>query len=332
MRVRLIAAVSIPALLACACAAPLASPTPVIVASVAAPPPVAPIPSVAPAALPTVAPADPCGLFDPGKLGIYGTVSFDVSPVAPRPPGWRASEHAWCLPTPRGAWGVVFDAEAKTWQFAHASTEGKLARVDKPVSLNDQHYEFKITVLNDYDEDGEPEVFVAQDGMSRLSPPLHYRTLYTWRRGASGDAGSVIEYPAAKGLPLAEMRDVDQDGRMDFGLFVPFPKDVTGVLFAGSLVPPTLLAHALPDGTFSFRDAVAKADLRRQCPKQPAPVTAKDFEGEDLAEAIEAVACSVYWRVPRALLQGQIKRACRSTQNCDGLLALATETPPFTLP
>ncbi len=324
MRLRSLPTAAFVAWLACGCTAP---PPAVLVAP---PPPVATaavVPSTTPQA---AAPSDPCALFDPGKLGIYGTVYFDVSDVAPRPAGFRSSARPWCLPTPSGAWGIVFDIGASTWQLAHASTPGTLAVAGKPSSVSDQHYEYRITVLNDYDGDAEPEVFVAQDGMSRLSPPVHYRTLYTWRRGAPGDAGSVVEYPAARELALGEMRDADKDGRMDFGLVDPFPGKASGGFFAGSLVQPTLLAHALPDGTFSFRDAVARADLLRQCPRST--VTKRDFEGEDFAPAIESVVCAVYWRVPPAVLEAQIKRACAGRSDCEGVLALATQTPPFTLP
>jgi len=78
--------------------------------------------------------------------------------------------------------------------------------------------------------------------------------------------GAVVPYaPAAPVGPIAGVRDVDGDGRPD--LLLPSPWHVVEHCGPGDneIAGPDLLAHALPDGTFSTDDAVARGHVARRC-------------------------------------------------------------------
>ena len=124
----------------------------------------------------------------------------------------------------------------------------------------------EIDEFFDFDGDGEDEIVV-----SRWTSTF----LYAFKRGR------IVPYPPAAGLDIGAVKDVDGDGRPDL-LVRPFGDD-----------PPTtveLLAHALPDGTFTFHDALAVKHAQALCPSD-APVT-RNATDEELANGI---ACARLW-------------------------------------
>ncbi len=136
----------------------------------------------------------------------------------------------------------------------------------------------------DWDGDGRPEAAVRfstwaheEGGSTRLA-------LFTVHDGA------VVPYaPADRFATAIGLADADRDGRMDLVLRSPwFFTDgcgMDGIQHEG----PTALAHALPDGTFSATDDVARAWVFRACERL-------DATGDDALQppdrAVFQVACA----------------------------------------
>lgn len=123
-----------------------------------------------------------------------------------------------------------------------------------------------IVSFFDWDGDGDDEVVVQR-----------WNNVFVW----TFKKGRIVQYAPAAGLTVDEVKDVDGDGRPDL-LVRPFGD-----------APPTsieLLAHALPDGAFTVRDALAVQRAQTACPKDE-PVS-RDVDDENLANAI---ACALLW-------------------------------------
>ncbi len=166
----------------------------------------------------------------------------------------------------------------------------------------------------DYDGDGEDEVFVRTTLGTYDHVQEQRSTLFTFRPSAAdagadaaaGDAGAkthIVPYPPAASLSIDTTRDADEDGRPDLLVTVGPASSPVGV---------RLLAHSLPDGTFSMRDAAAVTWAQKQCPQDPkldlSTKTAADF-GQKLADDI---VCALLWGHDKDLAAG-IAKACPRT-------------------
>lgn len=115
----------------------------------------------------------------------------------------------------------------------------------------------------DYDADGVPELFLRLAfGDYRL---IHDRGTL-WTMGRAG----IRSFWANDG-GIDELRDVDKDGRPDIVTPGPYVASSAGYeCNIGAVIDnvrgPALLAHSLPDGTFSMSDAVASQWAEKQCP------------------------------------------------------------------
>lgn len=213
-----------------------------------------------------------------------GTDDIDGRPVLRRM-GFVRRSLGRCVPTVGGAWVLALrsieraEGEGGTgsfrarWAADFVTTAG--ARVDGPegAALVDEgcdHDELDAFAGSDIDGDGRGELAVAG---------THY-----WCGDGDGDAPIPVRVLTARGdrvtpyAPFAAVgavesfTDFDRDGRLDFvdaerwGRIVCDPAAV-GV---DDSPGPTALWHALPDGTFSRTDAVARAYLRRgSCARPP---------------------------------------------------------------
>jgi len=117
-------------------------------------------------------------------------------------------------------------------------------------------------LLFDYDADGLPEVGVYLHTWHHVMPPHVVLRVWTVKQG------KIVPYAPADGLPAVGATDLDGDGRPDLlldskGEFttpegcVDTP-EVNCPFESHSSLNPDSAAHALPNGTFSTKDAVAK--------------------------------------------------------------------------
>ncbi len=242
-----------------------------------------------------------------------------------------------CLPFPNGAWSI----ELKTFKPRYGSGEAELVAV---AYVGDRRLESDLTMrsgvgvmftyvdsqlASDYDKDGVPELWMhssvagVDGGHFEESRLLH----------ATKDA--VVEYaPAAKLGLLGAPRDVDGDGTMD----LPVNFDIVfekGVVCDGKSqwFAAKFFAHALPDGTFSTTDAVAKSFTSSWCASPPSKVGSP-----------EQAFCARMWKRPRTLVSSSCAPwDCRleiagksqpknATRDCEDRLDAYDATVPFTLP
>jgi hypothetical protein len=254
-----------------------------------------------------------------------GTDTIDGRPVLRRMGIVRRSLGR-CVPTVGGAWVLALrsiergEGEGGTlrfrvrWAADFVTTAG--ARVDGPerTALVDEgcdHDELDAFAGSDIDGDGRGELAFAG---------THY-----WCGDGDGDAPIPVTVLTARGdrvapyAPFAvvgaveSFTDFDRDGRLDFvdaerwGRIVCDPAAV-GV---DDSPGPTALWHALPDGTFSRTDAVARAYLRRgscaQPPRRFFPAASAPGSGErfDGSPALFAAVCAMAhgWSAERVQLR-----------------------------
>lgn len=211
----------------------------------------------------------------------------------------RLDPHLQCRATPAGVWSLalaparfLLEGEphitadtALTWAPAAgppASLATSLVSEQFPLSSTYPGLERAF----DWDGDGAPEVVLRVARYVFEAPEPDTVTLYTARGGV------VRPYAPAQGFErILAVEDVDADGRPDLILPSPWRHcdrcGMMGVWHDG----PTLAAHALPDGTFSTRDDVARAWVMRQCERAPRG-------GPDDALDVLDLACARAWGQP----------------------------------
>jgi len=216
----------------------------------------------------------------------------------------RLDPRLQCRSTPAGVWSLalaparfLLEGEphitadtALTWAPAAgppASLATSLVSEQFPLSSTYPGLERAF----DWDGDGTPEVVLRVARYVFEAPEPDTVTLYTAR------GGGVRPYAPAQGFEhILSVEDVDADGRPDLVLPSPWRHcdrcGMMGVWHEG----PTLTAHALPDGTFSTRDDVARAWVMRQCERAP-----RGGPGDAL-DVID-VACARAWgQAPEAVV------------------------------
>lgn len=245
-----------------------------------------------------------------------------------------------CHPFPNGAWAI----EAKTLHVVpdYGSASGEVAAV---VYVGDRRVEIAETtnageagmfirvasaIASDYDKDGVPEFWMrtAEDGVegghSEDGRLLHF------------DGRAVVPYvPASKLGLIGAPRDVDGDGLMDLPASLGITLGQGAECFGKSdWSAAKLLAHALPDGTFSTNDAVAKSFTSSSwCASAPSKVTTP-----------EQAFCARMWNRPRTLVSsactpwdcrlevGGKPQPKNATRDCQDRLEAYDAAVPFTLP
>jgi hypothetical protein len=105
-------------------------------------------------------------------------------------------------------------------------------------------------------------------------------------------------------------------------------RDTRGPLFA---------LHSLPDGTFTFDDAVARNAARQVCPSSPTFAFGETPGAKAFAQGVERFVCMLVWQAPRATIKDEldhVKRVfCRDAE-CDELDSLRqkSQSPELWLP
>lgn len=188
----------------------------------------------------------------------------------------------------------------------------------------------------DYDGDGTAEVVVAS-GRSGPGFDRSQSGLWTVRTGA------VVGYGPTAQLDGVEVtRDVDGDGRPEIAVPGPYVAEDTvscGSLDGDSRPPDLIVLHALPDGTFSMTDAVARAANAEGCAVDAKLVVTDDADG------LASVRCARLRGESEATVVAAIRKVCarQETKDCppkagsgaclhlDTMIAWAKATPPFRL-
>jgi hypothetical protein len=184
-----------------------------------------------------------------------------------------------CLPFARGAWiiepgddlDLSWSLEITTTVQFRAVVDGREVKGISPgarVGYGGMPTTMRVQIASDYDDDGVPELWARtdEDGVEGG----HFAS--SWLLSAHG--GRISEYAPAQALGVMGVPvDVDGDGRLD----LPVDRDLAVIESRScegrpEMRPADLLAHALPDGTFSTTDAIATERLRRWCPAIPAQI------------------------------------------------------------
>lgn len=145
--------------------------------------------------------------------------------------------------------------------------------------------------LFDFDGDGVPELLLADthgtitldaDGATRHRAQ-RTSELLTYKRRVISRYAPALALRGVATNGIAGMRDVDGDGRPDL--------ELTFHAAAPASVPRRV-AHALPDGTFSETDAVARRALLAQCPPARELLVLRADNTIDNDSSFAALACA----------------------------------------
>jgi hypothetical protein len=270
-----------------------------------------------------------------------------------------------CTETARGAWALTVGSLTADdsgvggrWSLTYVNAAGARLAVSPDTTLalggggpeplaRRQNLEWSANarvvplrlLLFDYDGDGEPEAVVIVKRIEINESGTSFRIL----RGRvwSARAGAIELYAPARELIAEEVRDVDQDGRPD--LVTRGPYAALATVKCGSEEPypvrgPTLVAHSLAGGGFSWSDAQAVAFARQECPSRPRPVLVSDREHPDfiqLGASARNLACARLWGADEQLMLSDIQARCHQSDNCptcddkEMLERWAAIVPPF---
>ena len=260
-----------------------------------------------------------------------------------------------CFPTPAGAWGlrllswepiVQGEDPPMEWKGGYelvhfaaglevvAAVPAERRELEQLFQLHTgmDYFQVASPTLFDFDGDGEPEIFLANN------IKYHEDEGYTRAALFSFKGGKVSLYPAIPFL-VEGLSDEDADGRPDL-LYYPLadsresPCSGFGYRWTG----PAFLGHSLRDGTFSTTDPAARQFLKKSCPAPPKgkPVDNPEYPPEICARiwgASEKEAVAVLGRICRA--PGPKEDACNPPAGVCGdhkdREQSARITPPLTL-
>jgi len=261
----------------------------------------------APTAAPTAAPAvvaPACRAVTAANQRVWtaairaGTLLAARTPPSPdeavaATPPTALPDAARCLPVAGGAWSLRFASlEYRATDeglrgpvqlaFAGAPTAGRWA----PAAIAEPWQEgtFRSTTYSldrafDWDHDGRPEVVLRTNTWEHEGPSASTLAIY----GARG--GAVVAYAPAADFngSIVALEDADRDGRDDLVLPTAW-RFVDGCGMNGiEHEGPRLLAHALPDGSFSTTDDVARRWVTGACEQMPTPGdAARQYEDRDV--------------------------------------------------
>jgi len=258
-----------------------------------------------------------------------------------------------CVGTEKGAWFVALSAEARAeppqtdeqlevtldgaWEVHFEPAAGPGAKRDVTQTL--AGYGGRIVHpprTYDFDGDGVPEIYLAVDEEGDEGHEARQHALLTFREG------KVVPYAPAARFPFADVLDQDGDGRPDLLLYAGYTESLEGCFsgFPTSHARPRFMAHALPDGTFSKDDVVAKAHVSSWCAARPSKI----------ASSYDAVCARLHAADPAAVKRekARVAASCvgnfcereeaskaqppNATLDCERRSAWFAKPPPFTLP
>jgi hypothetical protein len=244
-----------------------------------------------------------------------------------------------CWSGPRGAWSIALDpppaggTEARGWTAIHVDATGAVTRRarafhasredtsgDGPSVPDFGWIDDAWAEAYDFNGDGDPELFVGLHAIwsSHTGLELAESILYTFT------AGAIEKYAPATSFAIWKLEDRDNDGRPDIVTSSPYARSRGG---STPVFSPTLIAHALADGSFSTTDAVAERAARKACPTKPALATLRrpspTRQGEDAR-----LACARMWGLSVDAIATQLHLDPVKKDDWPSILDV---TPPITL-
>lgn len=251
--------------------------------------------------------------LDEAKKARPCTPDFDLSTLA-----CRTSQNGatWGLRVDDvvdiGAAGAT-DACATGWlvRLVHVDVDGAESAVVPGIAAKQRAHTYDVTsdtriaevTFFDWDGDGDDEVLVEAARGAADAPDEQRAIVWTFR-AVDGGASRVVPYEPSAALTIVGVRDVDGDGRPD--LLVSF----FGTSHDGLPTTHRFLAHSLPDGGFSLRDAAAVTWAQKECPSDPkldlAQKTPADFD----SSLADDVACALLWGHDPKELTAELGKAC----------------------
>jgi hypothetical protein len=195
----------------------------------------------------------------------------------------------------------------------------------------------------DLDRDGAPEAiaWVTRSSTGRRDEPAAWEWPERLTRGSAWTVrdGAIVPFSEFEGVALAELRDVDRDGRIDaishgrFEALARLSERCASWAWVHPVIGPKFLHHAGAKGTFETNDAEAKRFIRTSCPSKP--TLAPNPRG-DLAAEANKVACARVWGASSDEIEANLIAPLRDRGHiCEGVGVLeqwSKMAPPTTLP
>jgi hypothetical protein len=265
----------------------------------------------------------------------------DASPPADNPN--LSTIAAGCIPAAGGAWGLVQTITGWQPNMLNAvmqpacgpGADGGLCLYDVELSIVPVHVSAKgarangaaiqTTSLTEGGIVGSTGVFdLDGDGEDELLLPFDPSTILTFKDG------KVTPYAAAAGRSFVGLVDADRDGRPDLLLNNPYASDAAFVSCGKRYGHPvlnfhvetSLIAHALPDGTFTADDDLTRRVAKTLCPEKPAKVVVKGGDGKLHNGWIRNnIVCARLWGATADAVIAELERDCKWPQEdeCEAL-------------
>ncbi|MFO0650024.1 MAG: VCBS repeat-containing protein [Polyangiales bacterium] len=261
-----------------------------------------------------------------------------------------------CAAVTGGAWITTLDAVRApsarrddgggfvgAWSLRFVGVDGRVARgLAGSRYRSTQFYLDAPSMIRafDYDGDGRAELVLREVHHEHEATPGDTVRIYTSRDGA------VRRYAPADALRAIDgAADADRDGRPDLidTDTLTLEDECMGAASGAMIATVSLLAHSLPDGTFSRDDATARRWVEGQCPSAPTRLIRDVPNGSELERDREStarnVACARFWGasatdVIARLHDELVARGARPDDRClpaTRLGRFALFTPPFEL-
>ena len=174
----------------------------------------------------------------------------------------------------------------------------------------------RLVAALDFDGDRSPEWIFETFGLDedlRGVPTLVLTTQHgPYERAPRYSAPSPNAY-ALPQVRIARVEDYDGDGRLNLVVRSPFHAEwgtAEGIAYLELLHLP-LLAHSLPDGTFSESDGTAQAFARSSCPARPGELTLDPSSRERRVAAGRQIACLRLWGESAQAVTARLRTVCR---------------------
>ncbi len=272
----------------------------------------------------------------------------------------------FCAPTPGGSWRIDVPTRATLDEYAgvgtpadavnyalealfvieHVDRTGKVATYELPKTLSEYGMRtVKVPILHDFDNDGEPELYVEAREEGDEGHQALENGLLTY------DGTAVRPYKPAAAYEIETLEDVDSDGRPDLKILAKYTETLSGCWagFPYDWPKPMFVAHARADGTFKMNDAEAVAYLKTWCSAAPSKITSSNSAicarmwaktPDEIAAARKLVtACGPRAARPNDTTTSWCERDVAkkpqppgAAEDCERRVEWFDRTPPLTLP